>query len=43
VSGAKLEVEETECRAAGARSCRFHFGSSAAIAAARSGTSAARP
>jgi predicted hydrocarbon binding protein len=43
VSGAKLEVEEAECRAAGARSCSFRFGSPAALAAARSAASVARP
>ena len=35
VSGTHIEVEETECRAAGGRLCRFRFGSSAALAATR--------
>lgn len=33
VSGAELEVEETECRAAGGSACRFVFGTRAAVAA----------
>ena len=33
ISGAPLEVEETECRAAGGAACRFRFGSRAALEA----------
>ena len=36
VSGAAIEVEESECRAAGGSACRFRFGSRAALDAARS-------
>ncbi|HUF14251.1 MAG TPA: V4R domain-containing protein [Longimicrobiales bacterium] len=40
VSGARLEVEEVECRATGGGACRFLFGSAPALAvAARSGRS----
>jgi len=42
VSGASVRVEETECRAAGGSSCRFLFGSPAAVAAARTPAPAAR-
>ena len=35
VSGAPIEVDEVECRAAGASACRFRFGSRAALDAAR--------
>jgi len=35
VSGAPLEVEEHECRAAGSAACRFRFGSRAALDALR--------
>ncbi len=41
VSGAPIEVEEAECRAAGASACRFMFGSRAALDAARTARAAA--
>ena len=41
VSGARLEVEEQECRAAGGGACRFRFGSRAALERAQADASAA--
>ena len=38
VAGSGVEVEERECRAAGASACRFLFGTRAALDAARAGT-----
>lgn len=35
VSGTRLEVQEVQCRAAGGSACRFLFGTSPALAAAR--------
>jgi len=43
VSGAQLEVEEIECRAAGGAACRFRFGSRAALDAAGHTTPAVAP
>lgn len=41
VSGAPLEVEEQECRAAGGGACRFRFGSRAALDATRASSASA--
>ena len=43
VSGAPLEVEESECRASGGGACRFVFGARAAVDAARSAATSASP